>query len=796
MVNVWSNNMIEFEIDGNKVSAVEGSMIIEAADAAGIYIPRFCYHRKLSIVANCRMCLVEVSTARKPMPACATPVTQDMKVFTMSEMALQSQRDVMQFLLINHPLDCPICDQGGECELQDLAMGFGRSYSYYDQPKRAVASEDIGPLIETEMTRCIHCTRCVRFGEEIAGLRELGVTSRGEDSEIGTYVKHFLQSELSGNIIDLCPVGALTAKPSRYRERAWTLQERASIAPHDCVGSNIYINTRSQEYAPQHEVMRVTPREHEAINECWISDRDRFAYEGLYHTDRVLKPRMKKNGNWVEVDWKYALMAVADRLQAIIVDQSPDQIAALVSPNSTTEECYLLQKLMRALGSNNIDHRLHQRDFSDQHQAPNFVGLGITLSELETVKSVLLIGSMVRYQQPLVAHRINKAFQEGATVMAINPVDYQFTFGVTQKLISADLVVATAQVVKALADICGKSYPGLKDIKPSATAQAIAKRLQQSETSYVMLGDIAMQHPHAAYLRQLVGVLNELIGCKFGMTTAGANSAGAWLAGAVPHREAASKAIETPGLDAQSLLTSDSVRAYLLLNVEPEYDTAYPAAALQALQDAGCVVCMTAFSTPEMESYADFILPVAPFSETAGTFVNAEGVWRRFSAATVPHGEAKPAWKVLRVLANFLQLSGFDYDTSHQVYDELKECVGDMIIESRNDTVQLAAVPQLTTQYICLAVPHHYRIDGLVRRAKALQSCITAKEQAVLINQHTAAAMGIAENATQVLVTQDKQQITLPLIIDNTVADAVVVVPAALAETAGFGMAFGEVNCT
>lgn len=794
MASVWSNNMIEFEIDGKKVSAPEGSMIIEAADAAGIYIPRFCYHRKLSIVANCRMCLVEVSTARKPMPACATPVTQDMKVFTMSEMALQSQRDVMQFLLINHPLDCPICDQGGECELQDLAMGFGRSYSYYDQSKRAVASEDIGPLIETEMTRCIHCTRCVRFGEEVAGLRELGVTARGEDSEIGTYVKHFLQSELSGNIIDLCPVGALTAKPSRYTERSWTMQERASVAPHDCVGSNIYINTRGQEYAPQHVVMRVTPREHEAINECWISDRDRFGYEGLYHTDRVLKPRMKKNGQWVEVEWKYALMAAADRLQAIAADQSPDQLAALISPNSTLEECYLAQKFMRALGSNNIDHRLRELDFSDQQTAIEFTELGITLSELETVNSVLLIGSMVRYQQPLVAHRINKAFQEGATVMAINPVDYQFTFGVTHKLIGADLVTDTAQVAKALADLCGKSYPALKDISVSSESQQIAQTLKESESAYVMLGDIAVQHPHAAHLRQLVRIINSLIDCKFGATTAGANSAGAWLAGAVPHRGVAGQSVDT-GLDARALLTTDAVRGYLLLNVEPEFDSAYPAAALQALKDAGCVVCLTAFATPTMEEYADFILPVAPFSETSGTFVNAEGQWQHFSAATVPHGEAKPAWKVLRVLANFLQLDDFDYDTPHQIHKEVKELVEQMPAAQQH-TAELTQLPRLTTRTWRLATAHHYRIDGLVRRAKALQACITSQEQAVMMNPQTATAMGIAADATQVQVTQDGQQLTLPLVIDRVVADSVVVVPAALAATSGFGMAFGEVNCT
>lgn len=769
-------------------------MIIEAADAHGIYIPRFCYHHKLSIVANCRMCLVEVSTVRKPVPACATPVTQDMKVFTMSEAAMQSQRTVMEFLLINHPLDCPICDQGGECELQDLAMGFGNSYSYFDQKKRAVASEDIGPLVETEMTRCIHCTRCVRFGEEIAGLRELGVTFRGEGSEIGTYVKHFMKSELSGNIIDLCPVGALTAKPSRYSERAWTLKEKPSIAPHDCVGSNIYINTRSQEYAPQETVMRVNPRANEAVNECWISDRDRFSYEGLHHADRVLKPRMKKNGQWVEAEWKYVLMAIADRIQAIAGGQSPDEIAALVSPNSTVEECYLMQKLLRSLGSNNIDHRLREMDFSDQHLTPVTAHLGISLSDLETVDAVLLIGSMVRYQQPLIAHRINKAYQEGARVMAINPVDYQFTFAVSECIVDADLVARTAEVAKALADLVGKPVAALSAITPSEAAQKIATTLKDSNKTYVMLGDIAVQHPQAAYLRQLVRTINDLIGCAFGMTTDGANSAGAHLAGAVPHRGVAAAKLEQTGSDAYALLSTDPKRAYFLLNIEPEYDVANPNAALNVLKEAGCVVCMTPFATEAMASYADFILPIAPFSETAGTFVNAEGEWQRFAAATVPKGDAKPAWKILRVLANFLQLDGFDYQTSHEIHDEVK-VLAERLQKQEAQPLTLAAPPQVSMWMTRLASPHQYRNDNLVRRAQALQDCMSAEDFAISFNSNTAAAMSIQKEATSVEVTQGDQKIKIAIVIDARIADGVVVLPAALEETAGFGMAFGEVTC-
>ncbi len=784
--------MVEFEIDGKRVSAPEGAMIIEAADAAGIYIPRFCYHHKLSVVANCRMCLVEISTAHKALPACATPVTQDMKVFTQSEKALRAQRLVMEFLLINHPLDCPICDQGGECELQDLAMGFGNSHSCYDQPKRAVASEDIGPLIETEMTRCIHCTRCVRFGEEIAGLRELGVVFRGENSEIGTYVKHFVKSELSGNIIDLCPVGALTAKPSRYSERAWTLLEKPGIAPHDCVGSNIYINTRTQEYAPQQEVMRVNPRNNDAINECWISDRDRFSYEGLKHTDRIFKPRMKKNGHWIEVEWQYALMAVADRLQAIVQNQSPQQIAALVSPNSTVEDCFMMQKLMRALGSNNIDHRLRELDFSDQDSCPPFANLGIKIADVEKSDVILMIGSKVNAEQPLLGHRINKAFQAGATVMSISPIDDPMTFDVAHKMIDADIVSRLAEVAKALADDRGQSYKALALIQPSDTAKHIANALKAGQHSFVMMGNLAVQHPQAAMIRDLVRIIGELTDIIFGMVTEGANSSGAYLAGAVPHRGVAGEALSETGLTAKALLTTDPVRAYLLLNIEPEFDTAYPAQALKTLRDAGCVVCMTPFATKEMETYADFILPIAPFSETAGTFVNIEGTWQHFAAVSVPHGDAKPAWKVLRVLANFLQLDDFDYQTTHQIRKLVTNKIETMP-EYQPVKSSLTKLAKTTSQLYRLAMPHGYRVDNLVRRASALQASIDAQARAVNVNSHTAQIFGV-KDATKVLVTQGDQQKILPLVINESVADQVVMLAGALAETAGFGSAFSDIK--
>ena len=771
--------MIEFEINGKKIEAVEGTMIIEAADAAGIYIPRFCYHRKLSIVANCRMCLVEVSNMRKPVPACATPITQDLKVLTMSESALEAQRAVMGFLLINHPLDCPVCDQGGECELQDLAVGFGRSYSYYNEAKRAVANEDIGPLIQTEMTRCIHCTRCVRFGEEVAGLRELGVTFRGEHSEIGTYVKHFMQSELSGNIIDLCPVGALVSKPALYTERAWELKEHPGIAPHDCVGSNVYINTRGYEYTKERTVMRVNPRDAQEINECWLSDRDRFSYEGLHHSDRVLKPRMKKNDTWVDVEWEYALLAIADRLHAILHHQAPDQIAALISPNSTVEESFLMQKFMRALGSNHIDHRLRDNDFSDQERAPAMPTLGLAIADMEHLNAVLLVGSKICSEQPLLGHRVNKAYQEGASVMAVNPVDYQFTFPISHKLIDADIVRKTAEIARALADLNDVTYAALSDAHPTKEAQLIAKTLKERDNSYVLLGNFAMQHIHAARLRELATIIAELSGSKVGVVTDGANAAGAWLAGAVPHRGVAGSILEgAVGLDAKSLLTTNPVRAYLLLNVEPECDTAYPEAALTALKNAGCVVAMTAFASDTMNDYADFMLPVTPFSETTGTFVNAEGRWQSFRAVSVPHGDSKPAWKVIHALANTMQCSGFTYDSSVAICDEVQQLVA-VMPDDMTHAADILNVPAAVNELVYVGMPHPYRVDSLVRRARALQDCITDHDRAVRMNHKTAVSLSL-QHETQVSVTTSKGVGTpLSLVIDEAVADQVVVLPAA-----------------
>ncbi len=654
--------------------------------------------------------------------------------------------------------------------------------------------ENLGPLIDTEMTRCIQCTRCVRFGEEIAGMRELGVTFRGEHEQIGTYVKHMIQSEVSGNVIDLCPVGALTAKPSRYSLRGWEMREHPAIAAHDCVGSNIYIHTRSQEYAPQRVVMRVVPRENAAINETWMSDRDRFSYIGLKHPDRILKPRVKRNGEWQDIEWPRALLEIADRTLAIVEQQGADQIAALVSPNSTMEECYLMQKWLRAFGSSNIDHRIRQQDFSDQRAMPEFPNLGgMKIADLESLQAVLLIGSHIRYEQPLLGLRLNKAAQDGALMMAINPMDYRFVFSLSEKIITADIVGALSEVAAAVAQLTHQQAPELDHIQSSEEAKSIARRLiQMGKKSAIFIGEYGLGHPEAALIRALTRYISHWTQSTLSILTDGANSAGAWLAGAIPHRGPASTHLDKTGADAFALLTKNPKRAYFLLGIEPEHDCAAPAAALKSLQDAGLVVCLTPFTTPTMESYADFILPITPPTEMAGTFVNIEGAWQSFAPVSVPNGEAKPAWKICRVLANLMELPGFDYNDIHEVQLELKTLVGNRQIDQQLE-VSLPSIPFFHKNLTRLAPWLMYRVDGTVRRSQALQDTMHDKLAHIAVHPDLAAKLNF-KVGQRVIARQAQSQITLPLRTDPRLALDVVFIPCALAETAGFGQASAPIT--
>ncbi len=781
--------MIELEINEQKISVKEGTTVIDAADLLGIYIPRFCYHRKLSIVANCRMCLVEVDGVPKPLPACATLVAANMKVFTASKKALDAQRAVMEFLLINHPLDCPICDQGGECELQDQAMGYGNADSDYDQTKRAVHSEDLGPLVETEMTRCIHCTRCVRFGDEIAGLREMGATDRGEHMEIGTYVKHFLRSEISGNIIDLCPVGALTSKPFRYQARSWEMQEHPMIAPHDAMGSNIWVHTRAQDNLKTRRVMRVLPRENESINENWLSDRDRFSYEGLYHSDRVLKPMVKRNGEWKTIEWQPALMEIADRLQAIVDLSGPQEIGAIAHPNSTVEEFYLLQKWMRALGSSNIDHRLTQLDLSETSEW----NLGVRFSEVSELNAVFLIGSNLRHELPLLSARVYKAAQKGASIMALNSMDYEFNYPVSEKQIvpSFKFTQILAEIACALAKESGQTLDF--SVVVSDSSKRMADILKNATQSVIWMGAEALNHPESSLIRELIQIISRLSGAKFGALTQGANGAGAWLAGGVPHR-GVNGAEVSPGLSAREMLSTQPLKAYCLLGTELEFDSAYPADALTALHDAALVVCLSPYQSSEMLDYADFILPTAGFTENAGSFVNLEGVYQSFEAASLPHGESKPAWKILRVLANFMDLEEFDYHSLEQIQQELKALMTEMPSTNEMDlTIKLPVVKETLTR---LATHPIYKRDALIRRAEALQetqAILDPHLNTIRVNQTTADKL-ILKAGELVKAIQGSSALELPLYIDPRLADDMVYIPAGLEQTIDFGSAIAEIQ--
>nr|VFJ94135.1 MAG: NADH dehydrogenase subunit G [Candidatus Kentron sp. H]VFJ95465.1 MAG: NADH dehydrogenase subunit G [Candidatus Kentron sp. H]VFK01544.1 MAG: NADH dehydrogenase subunit G [Candidatus Kentron sp. H] len=791
--------LVTIEIDGIPLQAERGELLIDVSDSAGIVIPRFCYHKKLSVAANCRMCLVEVERVPKPLPACATPVNDGMKVHTRSPMVLAAQKAVMEFLLINHPLDCPICDQGGECELQDVSMAFGGDTSRFREQKRIVQNKDLGPLIATDMTRCIHCTRCVRFGEEIAGEREMGLTGRGENVEIGTFIEKTLASELSANIIDLCPVGALTSKPFRYLARTWEIRQFPGIAPHDAVGSNLYFHVKDD------RVMRVVPRENEAVNEVWISDRDRFGYEGLYSQDRLQTPMVKKQGQWRSVDWETALIAVAEGLQRVARSGSegPEAMGALAWPGATLEELYLLQKVMRGLGCHNIDHRLGSQDFRDQDQAPLFPWLGQSLTELEKADVVLLIGSNCRKEQPLINHRIRQGARRGARVFVLNPMDYAFNYPLAGRWIASPegMLAHLAGIAKAL-EPKGSTGKGIRfppNVNPDKVARVIAEALRAGARPAILLGCLAEAHPQAATLRALATHIAERSGATLGLLTTGANGAGAWVAGALPHRGAAGAPLETPGLDANAMIAQGRA-SYVLLGVEPELDCANSRLATKAMDNAEFVVSLTAYRTRAMEGYANVLLPIALFAENTGTFVNGSGHWQTFTSAVTPPGKARPAWRILRVLGNLLNLPGFDYREATEIRDELQVQVRDAAPPERKNgrlseeqLKQEIAGKTANRQPLTRIgdVPIH-AIDPLVRRAGILQKTPDTALGTIGINSRLAKLLGI-EVGKSVSVVQDDATRTLPVIIDERVPDQCVWLPVGIPESIGLGGRFGSI---
>jgi NADH-quinone oxidoreductase subunit G len=711
--------MIEIELDGKKLDIVEGSMIMHAAEKAGTYIPHFCYHKKLSIAANCRMCLVDVEKMPKPMPACATPVTQGMIVRTRSDKAIKAQKSVMEFLLINHPLDCPICDQGGECQLQDLAVGYGASASRYEEEKRVVAVKDVGPLISMqEMTRCIHCTRCVRFGQEVAGVMELGMSHRGEHAEIETFIGHSIDSELSGNMIDICPVGALTSKPFRFSARTWELSRRKSISPHDSTGANLIVQVKNN------KVMRVVPLENEDVNECWIADRDRFSYEALNSDERLTTPMLKQGGVWKAVDWQTALEYVANGLKQIRSDHGAASIGALVSPHSTLEELCLASALVRGLGSQNIDYRLRNAEFMASEGVRY---LGTSIASLSGLQRVLVVGSSLRKDHPLFAQRIRQAARKGCAVNAINSAAEDWAMPLSSTLLCAanTWVQALADVAAAVAAEKGVAAPVQGTV--SEAAKAIAQSLLSGERKAILLGNAAAHHARASSLLALANWIGEQTGATVGYLTEAANTVGAQLAGALPGQG---------GLNAGQML-GGGLKAVVLLNNEPEFDSAVGASAPRGLSQAQMVVTLSPYKANM--AFSDVLLPIAPFTETSGTFVNAEGRVQSFHAVVKPLGETRPAWKVLRVLANLLDVSGFDFDSSQEVLNQVcglpPADKTHLSAEMLSNTTQAAI--DLTPATVAPVVASIYALDGTVRRAASLQ--ITADARGTELAKEVAA---------------------------------------------------------
>ena len=783
---ISADDMVNIEINGNPVQASKGAMIIHAADDANVYIPRFCYHKKLPISANCRMCLVEVENVPKPLPACATPVAEGMKIFTASDFAKKAQQAVMEFLLINHPLDCPICDQGGECELQDIAMGYGRSVSRFVETKRVVGDKNIGPLIATEMTRCIHCTRCIRTLELVGGENELGAMGRGNRTTIGTYIENSVDSEMSGNVIDVCPVGALTAKPSRFAARAWEMRSADGIAGHDCIGSNIHTHTRNK------EVVRIVPAENEKINEVWISDRDRYAYEGLNSDSRLTSPMVKINGEWQETDWNTALEEVVESLRA-----NKDSIAGLMSPNVTTEEAFLMQKLLRDLGATSVDHRIGQQDFSDDGKVPAVSGLGIAIDALEDLDAALLIGSNIRHDQPIASHRLRKAVEKGAHVMLINSMDYDINYPVSESIVSHPGAIASelAAVVKAMLEISQEQAPdGLAALIDSVAVtdshRTIADNLKVAANSAVVIGTQAMAMPNLSVLRQLGALLARLADASFGLLPRGANSVGATLAGAIPFAGVGGKDVSV-GSNAAGMFDTPA-SAYMLMNIEPERDCINPAQAMRALGAADFVVALTPFDSDTIRSYANVMLPTAPYSETSGTFVNAAGTWQRFAANCSPLGETRPAWKVLRVLGNLFELNGYEYLSSEEVRAEVERDSANLAMDNQPDW-QCPTTLGDATALVRMGDLPIYGTDNVVRRADSLQQTVHAASESVAMNAATADALGIAD-AAKVVVGQGDDEVSAQLTINERVPANCVLINSTTVTSSGLGVPYHAVT--
>jgi NADH-quinone oxidoreductase subunit G len=784
---------ITIEIDGKKIEVEKNTTIIAAADKAGIPIPRFCYHKKLSIAANCRMCLVDVEKFNKPLPACATQVADGMKVSTTSKMATEAQQSVMEFLLINHPLDCPICDQGGECELQDTAVAFGSGQTRYKEEKRVVFNKNIGPLISTDMTRCIQCTRCVRFLQEVGGMMELGMVGRGEHSEITAYVDRSIQSELSGNIIDLCPVGALTSKPFRYKARTWELIRRPTIAHHDSLGSPL------EAHIKQNKVIRMLPREDEAINECWISDRDRFSYEGLNSEDRLQVPMIKENGQWKESDWETALALIGEKLKHIVDHDGPEALGILISPQSTIEEGILAKKISNTLNSPHIDHRIRQSDFSIEHQGSPW--LGSHIDAIGHFDQYLLIGSNIRNEQPLLTSRIRKSVNQGANLFIVNSIDADPLMTVSEKLIQAShkLPHALAKVLKSMTELKGVLRKDIKfikadieKIKTDKVSDAIAQHLMKNvlagkkNNTSILLGQIAQDHPDYSTIYKLAFEISKLSQATFGVLPTYANSVGLHAVNVLP---------EKGGLNACAMFEK-KLKAYILLNVEPQLDTSNAQLMQDAIVSSDFTVALSTYNSKYLKN-ADVLLPVSPFTESSGTIINMEGRVQSYAAVTQSLGQSRPAWKVLRVLANHLDLKGFDYESSLDVKEAHMKSKNQFISKELSNAIDITNDYKIRItkpmQFSRIGETHQYRMDPITRRAPSLQTAIQKSKAFAKLNPIEMKSLRLKGN-DKIKITQGKQSINLVVIEDVSIPEGSIYIPSGIDETANLSDIYGDVT--
>ena len=761
-------DLVTITIDGVELKAPRNAMLIEVADKAGIDIPRFCYHKHLSIAANCRMCMVEVEKVPKPLPACATPVNDGMQVHTRSKLALDAQKGTMEFLLINHPLDCPVCDQGGECELQDVAMGYGSDVSRFTERKRVVKDKNIGALVSTDMTRCIHCTRCVRFGQEIAGVRELGATGRGEFMEIGTYVEKSLSSELSGNVIDLCPVGALNAKPSRMKGRAWEMLEHQTISPHDSFGSNLTLHTL------RGEVIRVVPHENPEINETWISDRDRFSYEAIYSDQRLKTVMYKDDGEWKKTDWSNALRSVAGLLK----EYESEDIGILISPNQTNEEIYLMQKIADALNIKNIDYRVHQVDFSDQENDPLFPWLGMSIADIENQDVIVIVGSDLRAEQPMLAHKIRQASLRSTKVIVLNPQHCEFFID-----LHVHHVFKPQQWLEKLASISSaEEFP------------EIASLLMNNGRSCVLLGNLAQQHFEYSSLRAVAYQLAQASNSKFGYISIASNASGAALLGVLPHRTLMATSIVESGMHYADMITKPR-KVYVMMGLEPEFDCALPAQTLSALENAEKVISLNSFTTESMRSYSDWLLPLACFAEIEGTKINIEGRWQSFAKVVEEDNEVKEGWKILRMLGVELGLNDFNFNSIEDVRKEIRRHIESSLVFSN----ELASIPQIVINSVLdesifrVGSAPIYSVDALARNAVSLQDAQETTQAKVSMNQQDIKRLGLRDGGL-VNVIQDDQSAILLCKQDDNVLEGTVFIPCGLSGSEELGSIYGEVQ--